>query len=192
MKTKLNILIFILTLFTVSFSVKAQDIPPPNPDIAINILSGESIVFVFDTMDEYVNGILNGGQVTYVRIGSVYDWKLQFKADQAMFYGTNNSAHTMQLNNIGVVVESLGINDDNGINIINYAKNLPLALESTDVLLMTKGSQTNIGFALRNSFNLRWECGTRRGNMNPQRMLDQNLAADTYTLNVILTLSPVF
>ncbi len=192
MKTKLKILVFILIIFLARFTVRAQDIPPPNPDLVINILSGQSIVFVFDTMDEYKNGIMGGGQSTFIRIGSVYDWKLQFKADQIMFYGTNNTAHTMQLDNVGVVVVSTGTNNDDGSNIINYAKNLPLALSSSDVLLMTKGTQTNIGYALRNSFTLNWECGTQRGNMNPLRMLDQNLAADTYTLNVILTLSPVF
>ena len=192
MKEKLKILALIIILFATGGKINAQDIPPPNPDLAINILSGQSIVFTFDSMDKYLNGIMNGGQITTIRIGSIYDWKLQFAADQIMFYGTNNSAHTMQLDNVGVVVESLGINNDDGSNITNNAKNLPLALESTDILLMTKGSQSNIGYGLRNTFNLKWECGTRRGNMNPQTMLEQHLAADIYTLNVILTLSPVF
>ena len=192
MSRNFKIRLFTILILTTGLKLQAQDIPPPNPDLVINILSGQSITFVFDTMDEYKNGIMGGGQSTFIRIGSVYDWNLHFKADQNMFYGTNNTAHTMSLDNVGVVVVSTGTNNDDGTNIINYAKNLPLALSSTDVLLLTKGSQTNIGYALRNSFTLNWECGTRRGNMNPLRMLDQNLAADTYTLNVILTLSPVF
>ncbi len=192
MKARLKILIVVFTLFLSNGVVKAQDIPPPNPDLVINILSGQSIVFTFDTMNKYINGILGGGQSTFIRIGSIYNWKLDFAADQVMFYGTNNAAHTMQLDNIGVVVISTGTNQDDGTNIINYAQTLPLALSSTDVTIMTKGTQTNIGYAIRNSFTLNWECGTQRGNMNPQNMLEQHLAADIYTLNVILTLSPVF
>lgn len=192
MKARLKILIFVFALFLDNGILKAQDIPPPNPDLVINILSGESIVFTFDTMDKYINGILGGGQSTFIRIGSIYNWKLEFAADQNMFYGTNNPSNTMQLDNVGVVVVSTGTNQDDGTNITNNAKFLPLALSSTDVTLMTKGSLSNKGYAIRNSFILNWECGTQRGNMNPQTMLSQHLGADTYTLNVILTLSPVF
>ncbi len=192
MKARLKILIFVFILFWGNGVVKAQDIPPPNPDLVINILSGQSIVFTFDTMNKYLNGILGGGQSTFIRIGSIYNWKLDFAADQNMFYGTSNPSNTMQLDNVGVVVVATGTNQDDGSNIINNAKFLPLALSSTDVTLMTKGSLSNKGYAIRNSFTLNWECGTQRGNMNPQTMLEQNLGADTYTLNIILTLSSVF
>ena len=186
---KINILAAMLILLFSGHRAQAQDIPPPNPDLVINILSGQSIVFTFDTMDKYKDGILGGGQSTFIRIGSIYDWKLDFKADQIMFYGTGNPANTIHLDNVGVIVVSTGTNLDDGSNTTNNAKFLPLALSSTDVNLMTVGSGTNKGYAIRNSFTLNWEMGTRRGNMNPQRMLDQNLAADTYTLNVVLTLS---
>ncbi|HDO26600.1 MAG TPA: hypothetical protein ENH02_00645, partial [Bacteroidetes bacterium] len=62
MKARLKILIVVFTLFLSNGVVKAQDIPPPNPDLVINILSGQSIVFTFDTMNKYINGILGGGQ----------------------------------------------------------------------------------------------------------------------------------
>ncbi len=186
---KINILAAMLILLFSGHRAQAQDIPPPNPDLVINILSGQSIVFTFDTMDKYKDGILGGGQSTFIRIGSIYNWKLDFKADQIMFYGTGNPANTIDLDNVGVIVVSTGTNLDDGSNTTNNAKFLPLALSSMDVNLMTVGSGTNKGYAIRNSFTLNWEMGTRRGNMNPQRMLDQNLAADTYTLNVVLTLS---
>lgn len=186
--------IWFLLFFGVLFSanwVSAQDIPPPNPDLAINIVSGENITFTFDTMDEYKNGIMGGSHSTFVRISSIYDWKLDFKADQIMFYGNSNPTHTISLDNVGVIVVAIGINQDDGSNIVNNAKFLPLALESTDVNLMTVGSGTNKGGGLRNSFTLNWEMGTQRGNMNPLRMLDQNLAADTYTVNAILTVTAI-
>lgn len=172
-----------------SSSLKSQDIPPPNPGLVINIVTGYSVEFVFDEISEYVNGITGGGHSTYIRVGAIYDWKLQFKADQVMFYGTNNPSNEMELNNVGVMVVSTGTHQDDGSNIINYAKTAPLALESNDVTLLTKGVQTNKGYGIENSFMLNWEMGTRNGNMNPTRMLDQMLAADTYTLNIILTLS---
>jgi len=189
---KIAFILFILIAFYTQKEVKSQDIPPPNPDLAINIVSGHSIVFLFDDMNEYMNGIMNAGQVTYVRVLSVTDWQLQFKADQAMFYGTFDASNTMPLNNVGVIVTSVGTNLDDGSNIVNNAKNLPLALESSDVLLLTKGSLTNKGGGLRNTFTFDWECGTMRGNMNPLSILEQHLGSDTYNLNVVLTLTPVF
>lgn len=170
-------------------SLKAQDIPPPNPGLVINIVTGYSIEFVFNEFDEYVFGIMGGAsQQTFIRIGAIYDWKLQFRADQDMFYGIDPS-NQMELNNVGVMVESNCTNQDDGTNIINNAKFAPLALEFTDVTLMTKGSQTNKGYGIENTFTLKWEMGTRNGNMNQTTMLDQILANDTYTLNIILTLS---
>jgi hypothetical protein len=171
------------------FALKAQDIPPPNPGLVINIVTGYSIEFVFDEFDEYYYGIPNTGQDTYIRIGAIYDWKLQFKADQTVFYGTNNPANQMELNNVGVTVASTGTNQDDGSNIINYAKVAPLALEGNDVTLMTKGALSNRGYGIENSFVLNWEMGTRNGNMNPVNMVDQLLAPDIYTVNIILTLS---
>lgn len=169
--------------------LRAQDIPPPNPGLVINIVSGYSIEFVFDEFDEYVNGIANSGQSTFIRIGAIYDWKLQFKADQDMFYGTNDPANQMELNNVGVMVSSIGSNLDDGSNLINYAKFAPVALDNTDITLLTKGTLSNKGYGIENSFTFDWEMGTRNGNMNPTMMLDQNLQPDTYTLNVVLTLS---
>ena len=187
MKTRQFILILLVIISP--GKLKAQDIPPPNPGLVINIVSGYSIEFVFDEIDEYIYGIGTAGQSTFIRIGAITDWKLQFKADQVMFYGTSNPSNQMELNNVGVVVVSLGTNLDDGTNIINNAKMAPVALESTDITLLTKGTLSNKGYGIENTFTLNWEMGTMNGNMNPVRMLDQDLAADTYTLNIVLTLS---
>lgn len=169
--------------------LKAQDIPPPNPGLVLNIVSGYSVEFVFDEIDEYLYGIMGGGQATYIRVGAIYDWKLMFNADQLEFTGTNDPGHTMELNNVGVMVTSTGTNQDDGTNLINYAKTVPVALESNEVTLLTRGNQTNKGYGIENSFILNWEMGTMRGNMNNISMLEQHLAADIYTINIILTLS---
>jgi hypothetical protein len=181
--------ILLLMLLAIAGKPKAQDIPPPNPGLVINIVSGYSIEFVFDEVDEYIYGIGNAGQSTFIRIGAIMDWKLQFKADQVMFYGTNDPSNQMELNNVGVSVTSIGTNQDDGSNIINNAKTAPVALESNDVTLLTKGTLTNKGYGIENTFTLDWEMGTRNGNMNQTRMIDQHLGADTYTLNIVLTLS---
>jgi hypothetical protein len=172
-----------------AFGMKSQDIPPPNPGLVLNIVTGQTIEFVFDEFSEYQFGIENAGQSTFIRIGSIYDWKLQFRADQPIFVGLNNPAHLMELNNVGLEVVSLGTNQDDGSNIINYAKFAPLALEGSDVTILTKGTQSNKGYGIRNSLSLNWEMGTMQGNMNPTSMLDQVLAPDTYTVTIILTLS---
>lgn len=187
MQIKLNMILLILATMTLKLS--AQDIPPPNPSLVINIVSGYSIVFNFDEMTKYKDGILNGGQSTFIRVGAIWDWKLQFAADQTIFYGENNPANQMELNNVGVVIVSTGTNLDNGTNIVNYAKTAPVALESSEITILTKGSGTNRGFGLRNAFTLNWEMGTKRGNMNNQSLLQQMIASDTYVLNIVLTLS---
>mgnify|MGYP000937801565 CR=1 FL=1 len=189
MKPGILIIILFLLLGPVKNRINGQDIPPPNPGLVINIVTGYSIQFVFDEIDEYINGIQNAGQSTFIRIGAIYDWKLQFKADQDMFYGTFDPAHQMELNNVGVTVNSIGTNLDDGTHILNYAKAAPLALEYTDVTLLTKGTLSNKGYGIENTFTLDWEMGTRNGNMNQTRMLDQLIPADSYTLNIILTLS---
>jgi len=188
MKTKLSL--SMLMLFIVMVKAQAQDIPPPNPSLVINIVSGYSIVFHFDEINEYKDGILNGGQSTFIRIGAVTNWKLQFAADQTMFYGENDPSNQMELNNVGVVIISTGTNLDDGTNIVNYAKTAPLALESSNITLLNKGTSTNKGYGIKNAFTLNWEMGTKRGNMNNQSLLEQMIAEDTYTLNIILTLSP--
>jgi len=184
-----KIYITLLVFLVVLGSLKSQDIPPPNPSLVISIVSGHSVVFVFDEIDEYKNGILNAGQSTFIRIGAVADWKLQFNADQSIFYGGNNPANQMELNNVGVVVISTGTHQDDGTNIINYAKTAPVALESNAITIMKKGTLSNKGYGIRNSFTFNWEMGTGRGNMNNQSMLEQFLAADTYNINIVLTLS---
>ncbi len=179
------LVILISTMFGIG-----QDIPPPNPSLVINIVTGYSVAFDFDEMTEYKNGIMNQGQSTFIRVGAIMDWKLQINADQSIFYGTNNPANQMELNNVGVVVVSTGTNLDDGSNIINYAKTVPVALENNPVTILNVGTESNKGYGIRNAFTLNWEMGTQRGNMNNQSILDQMIEQDTYTLNIILTLTP--
>ncbi len=187
----MRILFVILLLSLWVGKANSQDIPPPNPSLAISVLSGYSIVFTFDEISEYKNGIINQGQATYIRIGAVRDWKLQFKADQTIFYGENNPSNQMELNNVGVIIVSTGTNQDDGSHIINYAKYEPIALEGSDITTMTKGSLSNRGYENRNSFIMNWEMGTKRGNMNSQSIFEQMLEPDSYIVNIVLTLSPV-
>jgi len=188
MKRSVKILVVFFGLL--SLKAQSQDIPPPNPGLVINIVSGYSVSFIFDEMSEYNDGIMNGGQSTFIRIGAIIDWKLQFSADQVMFYGENNPSNQMELNNVGVVVVSTGTNQDDGSNIINYAKTVPMALDDNEVTLLSKGTDSNKGYGIRNAFTLNWEMGTQRGNMNNQSLLEQMIASDTYTVNITLTLTP--
>ncbi len=168
---------------------ESQVIPPPNPSMSINIISGYAISFHFDEINKYKNGILNAGQSTFIRVGSIHDWKLQFHADQDIFFGENDPGNQMELNNVGLVVVSTGTNQDDGSNLINYAKEIPIALESYDRTILSKGSDSNRGWGIENAFTLNWEMGTQRGNMINQSILEQKIPPDTYTINIILTLS---
>ena len=50
---KLKLAFLALLLFLGAGNLKSQDIPPPNPGLVINIVSGYSIEFVFDELTEY-------------------------------------------------------------------------------------------------------------------------------------------
>lgn len=182
-------LVFCIAMMLQLHGVKAQDIPPPNPSLSLNIVSGYSIVFNFDEIAEYKNGIMNAGQSSFIRVGSIYDWKLQVNADQNIFYGENDGTHQMPLDNVGLTILSTGTNLDDGTHIVNYAKTLPQALQSSEVTVLTKGSGSNRGWGIQNAFTMNWEMGTKRGNMNNQSLLEQMLAPDVYNVNIILTLS---
>jgi len=171
-------------------SLKSQDIPPPNPGLALNLVSDNIIEFTFDEFIEYQNGI-NAGQSTFIRIGAIYDWKLQFNADELTFIGVLPGS-TMALNNLGVTISSIGTNTEFNGHITNLAT-VPIGLESGYVTLLTPGTLTNKGYHYENRFTLNWEMGTMLGTMNGVSMLDQMISglikADDYTVNVILTLS---
>ena len=187
---KQRLVFLALLLFLSAGGLKSQIIPPPNPGLYINIVSGLSIDFVFDTFAEYHDGIEGAGQSTSIRIGAIYDWELGFRSgDGELVFTGALPGNQKELNNLGVVVISTGTNEDGGINITNFTQVGPLALASSDVLLLTKGNLTNKGYGIENSFILNWEMGTGNGNMNPINLLDQVLPADIYTVSVVLTLS---
>ena len=180
-----------MLLFLIAGNIKAQDIiPPPNPGLVLNIVSGWSIDFTFDEFIEYQNGISNGGQ-TFIRIGAIYDWKLQFHADQLTFIGSL-PGNTMALNNLGVTINSIGTNTEFNGHLTNLAT-VPVGVDYNFVTLLTPGVLTNKGYGIENSFTLNWHMGTMQGTMNPTSMLEQMIAgdieADDYTVTVFLTLS---
>ena len=173
-----------------SQTLKSQDIPPPNPGLVINIYNGWVIDFVFDEFSKYQTGIENGGQ-TFIRIGAIYDWKLQFNADQLTFIGTL-PGNTMPLNNLGLTISSIGTNTEFNGHLTNNAT-VPVGLDNDFITVLTPGSLSNKGYGIENTFILNWHMGTMQGTMNSTSMLEQMIAgtieADDYTVNVILTLS---
>lgn len=173
-------------LFCCNIKINAQ---PNNPNISLNIKSGENIVFNFNTLNELKNGIVNAGHDTYIRVGCANNWDLSFRTNDSEFSGTNNPTNVMPLNNIGVKIVSTGNNLDDGSNIVNNAKFNALALSNSDVILLTKGILKNAGFGIKNSFVFRWEAGTKSGNMNNTSVFDQYIPADSYTTTIVITLS---
>ena len=188
MKHRPALLVLLLSLSL--SSLKAQDpIPPPNPGLVLNIVAGHSFDFTFDEITEYQDGITNGGP-TYIRIGAIYDWKLQFNADQLTFISP--TGNTMELNNLGVTISSTGTNTEFNGHLTNDAT-VAVGLEYDPVTLLTPGVLTNKGYGIENSFILYWHMGIAQGTMNPSSIFDQMvsgvLEADDYTVTVILTLS---
>lgn len=178
--------IALLITFLLPVAVFGQG--PNNPGLSLNIMTGGSIEFNFDEISDFLNGIQDGNQNSEIRVGALGNWKLEFKTNSAQFEGTH-SGNYMPLNNLGVKVVSTGTNHDDGSNLINHAKSLPLALDDQPVLLLEPGNDGNRGYGVRNAFSLLWEMGTRNGNMNNLTLIEQAIQPDRYELTIEFTLT---
>ena len=73
-----------------------------NSILRLNVVTGGNIEFVVNTIDQYTNGISNSTQyTTNFTVASSTDFDVTLMAEDATLIGSDNSAHTMTLDNIG-------------------------------------------------------------------------------------------
>lgn len=171
--------------------------------LRIGIVNGGNVEFVFNTIDDYKNGIQNSSFYdTRFTVASSTNWELHMGAEDATLIGTDNPANTLALNNVGFLltfngnwtVASTNLAMGAGYATANVAEdNLIQFTGAAGDVLLQNGALNNGGDILDNDFTLNWECGTTDGTMNATAIIDQIPAvdADRYVTNVFLDINPL-
>jgi hypothetical protein len=153
----------------------------------MSITNGGNIEFVFNTIDDYKNG-LSADAATSVSanpstsepmyktdftVGSSTRWALSYGAEEATFIGTDDPSKTLTLTNVGFTITNNGTNlFETGAKGTDATKALfsaptdgaqeVAALQIYPTLLIEDNNTiiANAGDAADNSFTLEWRCGT--------------------------------
>jgi len=189
--TMIAMLIFGLSAY--SQAVKDRNVIPVavnlNQVLRMTITNGGNIEFVFNTIDDYKNG-LSADQGTSASanpaasepmyqtdftISSSTRWKLTYGAEEATFIGADDPTNTLTLDNVGFTIVNNGANTFEGAGLAKSTtvgtslfstptdnSNEVSALEQFPVDLIEDNDEAlaNAGDAADNSFSLMWRCGT--------------------------------
>ncbi|MCB0395176.1 MAG: hypothetical protein KDD36_00900 [Flavobacteriales bacterium] len=161
-----------------------------NQVLRMTITNGGNIEFVFNTIDDYKNG-LSGDQGTSssanpaasepfyksdFTVASSTRWKVTYGSEEATFIGTDNPANTLALDNVGFTIVNGGGHNFEGTGLAKATTagaelfstptdnaNTGTALQAYPVDLIEDNddaTSANAGDATDNSFQLVWRCGT--------------------------------
>ncbi|MDD3078838.1 MAG: hypothetical protein PHH37_07010 [Paludibacter sp.] len=206
-----------------SQAVKDRNVIPVavslNQVLRMTITNGGNIEFVFNTIDDYKNGISSlagnpgdGMYKTDFTVSSSTRWALTYGAEQATFLGTDDPSHTLALDNVGFSITNNGIHTFEAAGSLVKAAtagaslfSLPTnnatevaALQAYPVTLIEDNDDltaANAGDIQDNSFTLNWRCGTVETDpttpMNGVAIIDQTPSPtpDRYVVNVLFDLS---
>lgn len=189
-----------------------------NQVLRMTISNGGNIEFVFNTINDYKNGL----SAATVGTGAMYEtnfsiasstrWKLTYGAETAAFQGTDNPGNTLALNNVGFRLTESGAHSFEPGNQGATTAELysaptnggaeVAALQAYPVTLIQDNDQvgadaaSNAGDASDNVFQMSWRAGTKEAQgqttpMNAVALIDQNPSPmpDRYVANVIFELS---
>ncbi|MCB0431398.1 MAG: hypothetical protein H6585_10455 [Flavobacteriales bacterium] len=161
-----------------------------NQVLRMTITNGGNIEFVFNTIDDYKNGLSgdaatstsanpatsDGFYQTDFTVASSTRWKLSYGSEEATFIGTDNPANTLALDNVGFTIVNNGAHNFEGSGLAKATTpgaelfstptdndNTGTALETYPVDLLEDNddaTSANAGDATDNDFTLVWRCGT--------------------------------
>jgi hypothetical protein len=184
-----------------------------NQVLRMTITNGGNIEFVFNTIDQYEDGISGAVSAAAIyqtdfTVASSTRWAITYGAEQATFIGTDNPTNTLELDNVGFTIASTGdhgfetdAGTGKGTTDADELWSAPTvgatetaALEGYGVVLVedNDGTSANAGDDGDNSFSLVWRCGTSEGTetpMNAVSLLEQSVTPDRYVANVIFDLA---
>jgi len=187
-----------------------------NQILRIHVINGGNIEFVFNTIDDYKNGIPN--QPMYqsdLVIASSTNWSVDMGAETALWDGTDDPLHLgmFRSDNIGFQLNWTGGNTCCGVaSNINFGTHYTNPIDAAGAPSLTPNGLSvytapgaeqllqngtgNAGDVGDNAFSILWECGTLTGGGVPaihtsipgQSLLLQGLPPDRYVSNVLIDL----
>ncbi|MEA3446237.1 MAG: hypothetical protein U9R19_16080 [Bacteroidota bacterium] len=201
LKTLSVIVLAVLTLTAVSNQAFAQTAETDSENITLTAylnttlaltLDASTVTFTFDELSEYQNGIGAADEVTLTGdVASTGNWKLAYKATTTLEH-QDQAGTTIPLNQVGVRAGLTGNYAALGYTSNNASAN-PLALESSDVVILTKATgESNAGASADNGFTIYWEMGTGNGNMNATSLFTADYRRGEYEATIQFTLTEVF
>ena len=224
MKKKVMLIMGMLAIAIVGFSqaVKDRQVIPVavnlNQVLRMTIINGGNIEFVFNSIDDYENGLSgaagNAGDDFYLTdftVASSTRWELSYGSEQTEFVGTDNPTNTLLLDNVGYELVATGTHQFDAALGIDPTAELwsPTTLGGAVVagliaypqVLITDNTTVvaNAGSGVENGFQMIWRCGTSEDDvtavppMNDTDILNQDPSPDPdrYVTNVIFELAPI-
>lgn len=159
-----------------------------NQVLRMTVTNGGNIEFVFNTIEDYKNGISSlavSNAANPTTSGSMYKtdftvssstrWALTYGTEEPTFLGTDNPSTAFALDNVGFSITNNGLNTFEGAALAKGATagaslfSVPTAnatqvaaLQTYPVKLLEDNNtvNANAGDAADNSFTLNWRCGT--------------------------------
>ena len=124
-------------------------------------------------------------------VESTGNWNLSISSAEPWFTGKNDSTHKVPVDFIGLYVENLGTNWDNGLfsNIANATKDTIIYLAPEKTSLLESGTRGNIGGSSENSFILRWKFFYEDDALKIRRFTNFDINDDDYAVGYYITLS---
>lgn len=151
-----------------------------NSIMRMNVVSGGSIEFSFNTIEQYTKGIKNSERYdTKFTVASSVDFKVTMSTEDATFMGSDNASHTMPLSLVGYKV----VNPSNSTTVTSI-QNSWISLSNSETSIVEAAG----GDAAVNAYTIHWSCGDISEGAS-ESVLSANLAADRYSTNVFLVLA---
>jgi hypothetical protein len=151
-----------------------------NSILRLTVTSGGNINFVFNTIDQYENGLGPGGQYTTIfTVASSRDFDVILGAEDNDFIGFE-TGNSIELDYLGFNVTGPGADSD---------FRLLEVLTTVGLVPIVDGGA---GRASDNEFEIAWEFATSTvlGESGRDDLLTRSFNADIYMTNVFLSVSP--
>lgn len=124
-------------------------------------------------------------------VESTGNWDLTISANDAYFTGEIDSTHKVPVDFIGLTIENIGTNWDNGLfsNIANATKDTVIYLSPERTPLLESGLRGNIGGSNENAFILRWKFFYENATLRTMKFSSFDILDDLYKVGYTITLS---
>ena len=180
-----------------------------NQVLRMSIYDGGNIEFVFNTIDDYRDGLSGDAASTSANaatsfgfyqssftISSSTEWDLMYGAENATFIGVDDGTtpNTLALNNVGFQIAANGAHTLATGEIVSAPTTLGTVVADLDIYPVEligwdNTGASNAGDEADNDFTITWRCGTVEGDMNAAALIAQTgVDPDRYVVNVLFEL----